>query len=169
MDVFTPEVRREAKLMLVTIAVRARDLPLANKRLDGLEKDAAGNAAFTSRVKMARAQMHIGLKEYDKATPLLQEITKTGADKYTMALAHNALGENLFNAKKFAEARWEFLWVDAVYNQDKAQHAKALYFLWKTFEQLSDGDRANQCRQTLIEGNQFDGTEYKKLALSQVK
>jgi len=169
MEVFTPEVRREAKLMLVTVAVRTKDIPLATKRLDVLEKEAGGNPAYTSRVKMARAEVFIGLKQFDDAIPLLREIIKTSADKQTMALAHNALGETLFNDKKYAEARWEFLWVETIYNQDKGQHAKALYYLWKTFDQLNDADRANQCRDLLVNDRQFAGTEYQQKAITQVK
>jgi hypothetical protein len=63
---------------------------------------------------------------------------------------------------------WEFLWVDAVFNQDKAQHAKALYYLWQTFDkrgEASDPDRAQQCRDALINDRQFNGTEYQRLAV----
>src|SRR5207245_426015 len=109
LDVLTPEARREAKLMLVTVAVRAKDIPLANKRLDALEKEAGKNPAYAARVKLARAEVFAGQKQFDKAMPLLQEVIKTGADRHTMALAHNALGEGLFNERKYAEARWEFL------------------------------------------------------------
>ena len=168
MEVFSADVRREAELMLVTVAVRADDIPQANQRLDALEKKAGGNPAFTSRVQMARAEVLVGLKKTDEAMKILQEVVKSNSDRHTMALAHNTLGECLFKAEKWSEARWEFLYVDTIYNQDKAQHAKALYYLWKTFDQLNDRERAQQCLTTL-ETAQFNGTEHQKRAKSQSK
>ena len=169
MEVFSMEVRREAKLMLVTVAVRAKDMDLANKQLDALDKESKDNPVFTSRVQMARAEVLVGLKQMKEAIALLQKIVKSNSDRQTMALAHNTLGECLYKEEKYGEARWEFLYVDTIYNQDKGQHAKALYYLWKTFEHLpADGERAKECRD-MLDGPQFAGTEYQKLAKSQTK
>jgi tetratricopeptide (TPR) repeat protein len=172
MEVFSTEVRRDAKLMVVTVAVRSgksEDIEFANKRLDALEAEAKANPAFAARVRMARAEVYIGQKQIDKAMPLLHEVIKTSTDKQALAIAHNTIGESLFKAGKYSEARWEFLWVDTIYNQDKGQHARALYFLWKTFDQLNERDRAQQCRDALIEDRQFAGTEHQKLAIAQAK
>ena len=68
-------------------------------------------------------------------------------------------------AGKHQEALWEFLWVDAVFNQDKTQHAKALFYLWKTFEQLNNQERAIQCRDLLATDRQFAGTEWQREAM----
>src|SRR5207247_7081494 len=126
-------------------------------------KKAAGSASFASRVKMARADVLVGQKQFDKAIPLLQDVVKTNTDKQIKAIAHNTLGECFFKAGKFQEAKWEFLWVDAVFNQDRSQNAKALYYLWKTFEQLNDTERSVQCLQAL-EDRQFNGTEFQREA-----
>ena len=99
----------------------------------------------------------------------MKEVLKTNNDKQIKAMAHNSLGECLYKDGKYEEAKWEFLWVDAVYNQDRHQRAKALYYLWKTFEQLNKAERAQECRETLIGDRQFAGSEYQRLALSQLK
>jgi tetratricopeptide (TPR) repeat protein len=169
MDVFSDEVRLGAELKVVEVSVRAGDIAEANKKLDTLEKKAGKDATFGSRVRLARADVLVGQNLFDKAIPVLQEVVKTSNDKHIKGLAHNSLGECLYKATKYNEALWEFLWVDAVFNQDKSQHAKALYYLWKTFEQLNNAERAQECRETLIGGREFNGTEYQRRALSEVK
>jgi tetratricopeptide (TPR) repeat protein len=168
MEVFSTEVRRKAKVMVVTVAVRSGNIDLANKKLDELDKEAGGNPAFAASVKMARAEVLIGLKKMDKALEILHDVIKTSTDKESLAIAHNTIGESLFKAEKYGEARWEFLFVDTIYNQDKHQHAKALYYLWKTFEHLNDLDRAQQCLKALST-ERFAGTEFQKLANAQAK
>ena len=169
MDVFSEGVRREAELKVVEVMVRDGKIEDANKRLDTLAKKAANNPATASRVKLARAEVFAGQKQFDAASKLLKEVLKTSNDKQIKAMAHNSLGEVLYKDGKYNEALWEFLWVDAVFNQDRNQHAKALYYLWKTFEQLNNAERAQECRETLISDRQFTGSEYQRLALSQVK
>jgi tetratricopeptide (TPR) repeat protein len=165
MDAFAADVRREAELMVVTVAVRAKDLDLANKRLDALAKKAGKDPVFVSRIEMARAEVMIGGNKIKEAIPLLQGVIKSNNDKQTKALAHNALGECYYKAERYNEALWEFLWVDAVFNQDRNQHAKALFYLWKTFEKLNNAERAQECRETLITERQFIGSEYQREAL----
>lgn len=164
MPTLPTDVRRDAELKVVEVMVRANDIAGANSRLDLLEKKNASIPAMASRVKMARADVMIGQKQYDKAIPVLQDVVKNNTDKQIKALAHNHLGECLFKAARYNEALWEFLWVDAVFNQDREQHAKALFYLWKTFEQLNNQERSQQCLQMLLEERQFNGTEFQREA-----
>jgi tetratricopeptide (TPR) repeat protein len=169
MDVFPDDVRRDAELMVVQVMVRAGNIEQANKKLAALAIKAGANAVFAARVKMAKAEVLVGLKKIDEAIPLLQQVIRENNDKNIKALAHNTLGECLFKAARYNEALWEFLWVDSVYNQDKTQRAKALYFLWRTFEQLNNAERAQECRETLVSDAQYAGTEYQRLASAKSK
>ena len=164
MEVLTPEVKSDAELRVVEVMVRAKKIEEANKMLDTLEKKFGKNPSMAARVKLARAEVLVGLNDFAKAVPLLQDIVKNSTDKQTKALSHNSLGECLFKQQKYQEALWEFLWVDAVYNQDKSQHAKALFYLWKTFEQLNDAERARQCRESLSDDRSFAGTDWQRQA-----
>jgi tetratricopeptide (TPR) repeat protein len=163
MDVLPADVKSNAKLMTVQVAVRSGDIKGAQKKLAALEAEAANNPKFASRVKMAKAEVLVGLKQTDDAMKLLYQVIKENNEKDTKALAHNTLGECLFKANRFEEARWEFIWVDTIYNQDRTQHAKALYYLWKTFQQLNDETHAQECRELLLGGN-FNGTEWQQKA-----
>ena len=104
-----------------------------------------------------------------EAMPLLQQVLKETSDKQIKAIAHNTIGEHLYKAGKYNEALWEFLWVDAVFNQDRSQNAKALYYLWKTFEQLNNAERAQECREMLLNDKQYAGTEYHAKAVKEAK
>jgi tetratricopeptide (TPR) repeat protein len=159
MDALPADVKSNAELMIVQVAVRANDIPLAQKKLAALEAKAKGNPKFASRVMMTKAEVLVGLKQNDEAIKLLNQVIKENNDKETKGLAHNTLGECLFKATKYNEALWEFIWVDTVFNQDKNQHAKALYYLWKTFEQLNNAERAQECREILLSAP-FNGTDW---------
>jgi hypothetical protein len=162
-------VRRNAELMVVQVSVKAGDFKSAQKKLDDLEKKAAGNQAFLARVKMTRAEVLVGEKKTDQAVPILQQLLKDTKDTQVKAQAHNALGECLFKADRYSEAVWEFLYVDTVYSQDKHERAKALYYLWKTFERLNNEERSKECRQMLVSDPQFTGTEFQTRALKESK
>lgn len=168
MDVFPPDVRNNAELMVVQVSVKEKDFKGAQKKLDELERKAAGKPAFLARVKMTRAEVLVGEKKTDQAMPILQQLLKDSKDAQVKAQAHNAMGECLFKANRYNEAVWEFLYVDTVYNQDKNERAKALYYLWKTFEQLNNDERAKECRQMLMEP-QFVGTEFQVRAQKEGK
>jgi hypothetical protein len=167
MAVLPAEVRVAAELEIVRVHVLSGNIPQAQKTLDTLAAKAGGNALLAARVKMARAEILVGLNKTDEVLPLLNQLVKENSDKNIKAMAHNAMGECLFKAGRYDEAKWEFLWVEAVFNQDKQQQAKALYFLWKTWEKLDNAERAQECRETLISDRQFIGTEYQSRALKE--
>jgi tetratricopeptide (TPR) repeat protein len=169
MEVFPADIRRNAELMVVQVTVKAGDFKGAQKKLDDLEKKAAGNPAFASRIKMTRAEVLVGEKKMDLAVPILQQLLKDTKDVQVKAQAHNTLGECLFKANRYPEALWEFLYVDTVYSQDKHERAKALYYLWKTFDQIGSDERSKECRQMLLGDPQFAGTEFQMRALKEAK
>jgi hypothetical protein len=89
------------------------------------------------------------------------------SDNLVRAVAHNTLGEYYLRGKQEEEAFWQFLRVDVLYNQDKAEHAKALYHLSKLFDRpRNDPARARECRDRLLD-KQFAGTEYQRRAESE--
>jgi tetratricopeptide (TPR) repeat protein len=116
---------------------------------------------------MTRAEVLMGQNKANEAIPLLQGVIRDNNDRQIKALAHNTLGECFYKANRYQEALWEFLWVDAVFNQDKQQQAKALYFLWRTFEQLNNAERAQECREALLNDRQFAGTEFQQRGLKE--
>jgi hypothetical protein len=109
------------------------------------------------------AEILAGEDKLDAAAKLVREVIKTTNDKDVKAAGHNTLGYCYFKQNNLKEARWEFLWVDVVYNQDRGEHAKALYHLWRIFGDLGEAERAQECREALL-SPQFAGLDYQRLA-----
>jgi TolA-binding protein len=171
MEVLPVQDRRDAELKVIEIIFRSGKPEQASSKLATLETkaNATRDPIFISRVRMYKAELLVSQKKYKEAEELLRGAIKDSTDKVAKAIAHNALGECLYHQTKYGEALWEFLWVDTVYNQDKGQRARALYYLWQTFEQLNNAERAQECRQILLDDPQYVGTEYQRRAQSQTK
>jgi len=169
MESLPAEVRFNAELDIVQVNVRAGAVDKAQKKLEELTKRAGKNPVILSRVNMARAEVLVSQKKNDEAAVLLKQIVKDTNDKQVKAMAHNTLGESYFKSNRYNDAVWEFLWVDAVFNQDRNQHARALYYLWKTFEQLNNAERAQECREMLLNDRQFTGTEFQRKGAAEAK
>ncbi len=163
------DVRLEAEILAAIVPVRAGNhaegLAKIEKVMAGLPKD---HPTYT-RARIAQAECLVLAKEHDKARAMLKQILKETNDKTLRAMAYNTVGMSLFLTGQPKEARWEFLWVDVVYNQDKAEHAKALYYLWQIFAAEGDGERAQECFDLLQNDRQFAGLEYQLLAVRKAK
>ncbi len=156
------DVKQEADLSAALVSLAAGKHDLARKNLESLIAKLPKNSPFIARAKIGQAEC-LAVKMPEQARAQLRHIIKETTDKSLKAVAYNALGEIFFKEKKLKEARWEFLWVDVVYNQDPTEHAKALYHLMEIFHQLGEAERTRECREALMD-NQFNGLEYQRLA-----
>jgi hypothetical protein len=93
---------------------------------------------------------------------LLPKIT----DLDLKALAYNTLGFCHAQAKRSKDAVWDYLWVDVVYNQNRQEHARALYHLAKLFAERKEEKKAQQFKAKLLD-KQFAGIEYQKMITSE--
>ena len=65
------------------------------------------------------------------------------------------------------EAFWQYLRVDVMYPQDRNEHAKALYHLWKLFDTVKGSKaRAEQCYDKLTD-KVYAGTDFNRKALTE--
>lgn len=158
------DTKLEALLMEAQVTLRSGKPELAQKKLDTLLGSLAKDSRHAMRAKVIQGECLLAAKKVDDGTKLLRQVIKDSTDKGIKALAYNAIGESLYKADKQKEARWEFLWVDVVYNQDKAEHARALFYLIKIFGNLGEMDRAQECRETLLNDRQFNGLEFQRRA-----
>ena len=157
-------VRQEAELSAAQVSLRAGKHELARKKLQELIAKLPKDSPFIARAQIAQAECLVAAKKPDEARKILKQIVKETGDKGLKAAAYNALGESYAKAGMLKEARWEFLWVDVVYNQDRNEHARALYYLWWIFSQLNEPERAQECLDALLNDSQFNGLEYQRLA-----
>lgn len=160
----TESTKLEAELGEAQVSVRGKEFAKAENKLKTLIARLPKDSPFATRALVAQAECLAAGKKGDQARKILQEVIQKTKDRSLKAVAYNALGQSLFDAGQLKEARWEFLWVDVVYNQDRNEHAKALYYLMRIFEQLNETERAQECRDTLLSDRQFQGLEYQRLA-----
>jgi tetratricopeptide (TPR) repeat protein len=156
------DVKQEAELSAALVSLAAGKHDVAQKKLEALIARLPKNSPYIARAKIGQAEC-LAVKKPKEARDQLKKIIDETNDRSLKAAAYNALGESYFKAKMLKEARWEFLWVDLEFNQDRAEHAKALYHLMEIFHQLGEPDRARECRAALLDA-QFNGLEYQRLA-----
>ena len=156
------DVKQEAELSAALVSLAAGKHEQARKNLESLIARLPKNSPYIARAKIGQAEC-LAVKNPAEARTQLRQIIKETTDRSLKAAAYNAVGEIFYKEKKLKEARWEFLWVDVEYNQDRAEHAKALYYLMEIFFQLSEPERARECREMLLD-SQFNGLEYQRLA-----
>jgi len=169
------EAKIDARLMVVRVKMYdPKKAPEALKAVRALQtelaanKDLPKNSPLLSRAKAAEAECLATGGELDKAVKIVREVIKDSSDKEVKALGHNTLGFCYYTQGDKKAARWEFLWVDVVYNQDRNEHAKALYYLWKIFSEDGDAVRAQDCREALL-APQFTGMQYQRRLQEEAK
>jgi len=158
------DVKLEAELGAAHVNLRGKKIAAAQGILSGLLAKLPKDSPFATRVRVAQAECLAAEKKGPEARKILGDVITKTRDPALKAVAYNTLGQSYFDAGMHKEARWEFLWVDVVYNQDRNEHAKALYYLMRVFEQLNENERAQECRDTLLNDRQFQGLEYQRLA-----
>ena len=132
--------------------------------LQGAEK------ADALRVRIALAECKAALGKQEEAIKDIDAVAKEAGDDTAMkAVVHLGRGDCFRLNKQFREAMWDYLWVDVVYNQDREQHARALYFLQECFDGMKDTDptaaaKAKDCREKLQSDPRLKDTRYQKLA-----
>jgi tetratricopeptide (TPR) repeat protein len=157
-------LKESAELLAATLAVRAKKYDVAEKNLNALIAKLPKGSRQSGRAQIALGDALREAKKLDQARGVFQKVIDETKDRDLKAAAYNSLGESALAAEQYQEARWDFLWVDVVYNQDRTEHAKALYYLWKVFGQLNEEERARDCLETLLSDGQFAGTEFQRKA-----
>jgi tetratricopeptide (TPR) repeat protein len=158
------DARVDAQIQAASYSIRAKNAESALKKLTDLMAKLPKGSRQALRAQIAVAECWAATGKADEAIGALRGIVASSTDKGIKAAGYNALGESLMGKEQYKEARWEFLWVDVVYNQDRNEHARALWSLAKIFDNLGEGDRALQCRELLANDRNFAGLEYQRLA-----
>src|SRR5262249_49633060 len=122
----------------------------------------AKGGAQQVRAGLALAECYGVGKDAPKTKATVKQVLDETKDRKLRAMAYNTMGYCYYLNEQWQDARWEFLWVDVIYNQDPREHAKALYYLADIFGRLGEGDRARECREQLLTDRQFNGVEYQR-------
>jgi tetratricopeptide (TPR) repeat protein len=155
------DVKNDAKLQGALANIYLGKHAVAEAKLAELVKTLPKGSKAYGRALVAQSECLLATNKTDEAVGLLRAAIKESPDKSLRAVAYNALGANYYKADQFKEALWEFLWVDVNYNQDRNEHAKALYYLSHIFDRIADTDKAAQSRAALLDAS-YAGTEWQR-------
>jgi hypothetical protein len=165
------DMKLQSQLKGARLLMRALKFSEAEQRLKQVESVLTADDPQRSFVEVYLIQSRIAQKgKLDGIDKKLEQIVRTGKDGSLRGLAHNSLGDYYRIKGDNAKAFWEYLFVDMLYNQDKEEHAKALYYLSQLFNKppRNNRDRAEEFL-TRLKSPQFDGTLYQRLAASAKK
>jgi hypothetical protein len=163
-DDLAAPLRQEYELLGIRALLSAENFADAERKLTTLAKSLAKDDPQAVRVEtyLAACQANTNLPEAEKR---LQRIIHGDAGPAVKALAYNTLGDCYRRNNRLEDAFWQYLWVDQEYNQDREEHAKALYYLAILFDKVKKSPaRAQFCRDRLLTDKLFAGLEYQKLA-----
>jgi hypothetical protein len=149
----TPDLAKDAKqeieLATVDLLMRAKNFATAEARIkDALGRLPAGDPQ-AERLKIYQIGCQAATADLKTVEPQLQAMIEKAADPGLKALAYNTLGDCYAAKGKKDDAKWAYLWVDAVYNQDRTELLKALERLAQVFKDLNDEDHSNKYREKL--------------------
>lgn len=167
----SPAMKLQSQLKGARLLMRVLKFREAEEKLKQVESALPADDPQRAFVEVYLMQSRIAQKRnLDGISKKLEQIVRAGKDGSLRGLAHNALGDYYRAKGDAAQAFWEYCKVDMLYNQDKEEHAKALYYL----SQLSDKpprnnpDRAEEFL-TRLKSPQFDGTLYQRMAAEKKK
>jgi hypothetical protein len=164
------DMKMQSQLKGARLLLRALKFGEAEAKLKQVESALPADDPQRTFVEVYLIQTRIAQKgNLDGIQKKLEQIILRSKDGALGALAHNALGD-YYRTKGDDQAFWEYLKVDMMYNQDKEEHAKALYFLSQLFQKPPrvNPDRAEEFLARL-KSPQFDGTLYQRLAAAEKK
>src|SRR5262245_5704428 len=143
------ELKQQADLLLIDIQFQTGKHADVAQKIKGLL--ASLPADDPQRPKLEIYQIGTTARDtpIEETVKKLQELIVKTEDRSLKALAYNTLGDCYVMKGLPHEAKFAYLWVDAVFNQDRSEHVKALERLVKLFdtEPLKDEGRAQLFRE----------------------
>lgn len=118
----------------------------ALQALDKLTSTAPKGSARYDEARLARGELLAAAGQFAEAEKTIREvIAETPPEKGDFqAQAHNALGDCLRSAGKQKDALFAYLETDILYDQDKEQHARALFQIAQLWRDLKQPARADE-------------------------
>jgi TolA-binding protein len=163
------EVQQDALLKGAQLSLKIGKYDVARQKLEALAAKLPKDSSAGQKARLFQAECLAATKNVAAARALAAKVLAEAKDPAVRAVGYNVLGYCDLLADNLKEARWDFLWVDAVYNQDPAEHARALYYLHQVFARLNDPERARECLETLLMDRRFAGLDYQRKAQEEQK
>jgi predicted negative regulator of RcsB-dependent stress response len=157
-------MKLDSQLRGARLLLSARKFTEAESKLKTLTAALPADDPQRTYVAVYLAQSRIAQNNLDGVEKTLKDALASSEDKKLRGLVHNALGDYYYAKKEKERAFWEYLKVDTLYNEDREEQAKALFFLSELFDTpMNDPTRAEECRAKL-QSPQFEGAYYQRRA-----
>jgi hypothetical protein len=168
-----PDVPRDLKqtseLLVAQLLVRGNRHAEAETRLAGLKGRMQQGDPQLPMVTVYLVQTQMAQNKLDNVEKQLKGVLGATADANLKASGHNTLGDYYRLKGQNEDAFWQYLRVEVMYPQDKNEHARSLYWLWKLFDKAkNDPVRSEECYNKLAD-KEYTGTEYQARALGEKK
>jgi tetratricopeptide (TPR) repeat protein len=158
------EARQEAEAQSVRMLVRSGSYAEAEAKLRSLAGSAPRQGPRRALLDICLVQSRMAQGNLQEAEQRLREALQSTTDPVLRGVAYNLLGDYYRAKGQPDEAFWHYLRVDVIYNQDRQEHAKALFHLAKLYATARrDPVRAGECLRRL-RGAEFAGTTYQREA-----
>jgi hypothetical protein len=158
------EMRQESEILVGRLLLRGGKPADAEKRLEKLNATMSEGDSQRPLVQAYLAEARIGQNKMDTVEKDLKQLIRGTTDNRVRGVAYNLLGDFYIKKGQGDDAFWSYLRVDAMYNDDVEEQAKALFRLSTLFDKVKkDPIRGKECADRL-QGKRFMGTIYQKLA-----
>jgi predicted negative regulator of RcsB-dependent stress response len=155
------EQKADVDLLVGRLMMRTNRFKEAETQLSGVLEKMSDDNPQKPLVRAYLAKAKISLGNLTGVEKELTGLINGTSDARLRGAAYNLLGDLHYKAGKNEDAFWAYLRVDALYNEDPEEQAKALYYLSDLFTKIKKADpgRADDCARRLRD-KRFAGTEY---------
>jgi hypothetical protein len=158
------ELKQESQILVGRLLLRSGKYIDAEKKLEKLAASMSAGDAQRPFVQLFLLESQIGQDKKEGVEKQLIEVIRGNSDIRLRGTAYNLLGDFYRKNGRALDAFWSYLRVDAMYNEDPEEQAKALYYLSLLFDkEKKDPIRGKECA-TRLEDKRFAGTTYQKMA-----
>jgi hypothetical protein len=146
-------LKEECEMLGAEVLMKAKEYGEARKKFERLAKVMPADSPQRARIDIYLIQCgqndpKAGADVEKKLRTLIDKLSdKDTNDRNLKALAYNTLGDYYLSKSRSRDAFWAYMFVDVEYNQDRAEHKKALQALWKLFEEFKDDAKAKQYKE----------------------
>lgn len=157
------EIIQESQIKAAEMMVRSKKYADAKELLTRLSQKLKPDDPQAVRLRIALAECQAAEGQVPQAVQTLEAILAQPLAGDLKAAAYNTLGDCYLAEARPKDALWNYLYVDVIYHQNREEHAKALYHLYKIFKEQGDEKKAQEFRDRLEKDKRFAGLEYQKL------
>jgi hypothetical protein len=162
-------LKQESEILVVRMLLRGNQNAEAERKLGALARTMSEGDPKKAYLDVYLAQSQMAQGNLARVEGQLRAAIRASADPNLRALAYNHLGDYYRRKNRPEDAFWQYLRVEVLYNQDREENARALYYLRTLFDKAkNDPVRAEQCARKLM-GKPFEGTAYQRRAAAEGK